>query len=66
MSRGRRWAIALVAIVLGALLVVQLPPVRTVLITASIVPEMLDLGFDPLGALAGEPDPGDGHVRLAG
>lgn len=34
---------------------IQLPPVRTVLITATLVPEMLDMGVQPLSAVSGEP-----------
>ena len=48
-------AIAATAIALAILIVLQLPPVRTVLITASLVPQMLDLGFAPLSAVTAEP-----------
>jgi dienelactone hydrolase len=54
-SRGRRLAIAITGFVLVIMLIVQLPPVRTVLITASLVPQMLDLGFAPLSAVTQEP-----------
>ena len=54
-SRGRRWATAAIAIVLGALVIAQLPPVRTALITAALVPEMLDLGIAPLSAVTNAP-----------
>ncbi len=37
------------------LLVAQLPPVRTTLITAALVPEMLDMGASPLAVLTDEP-----------
>lgn len=54
-SRPRRWAIRLTAAALLALLIAQLPPVRTVLITAALVPEMLDIGVAPLSAVTSAP-----------
>lgn len=54
-SRGRRLAIALTAIALATLLVAHLPPVRTALITAALVPEMLDIGVQPLSMVSGTP-----------
>ena len=40
---------------LGALVIAQLLPVRTVLITAALVPEMLDMGIAPLSGLTNAP-----------
>src|SRR4051812_22295897 len=55
MSRGRRRAIKFAVAALVILVVVQLPPVRSVLITAALVPEMIDIGVDPLAAVTSEP-----------
>jgi dienelactone hydrolase len=54
-SHWRRRAIVLTAGVLIVLVVAQLPPVRSVLITAALVPEMMDMGIEPLSAVTSEP-----------
>jgi pimeloyl-ACP methyl ester carboxylesterase len=54
-SRARRRAIRVTGALLLILVVAQLPPVRTVLITASLVPQLVDLGFQPLSAVTGAP-----------
>jgi pimeloyl-ACP methyl ester carboxylesterase len=54
-SRGRRRAIRATASLLLVLIVAQLPPVRTVLITASLVPQLVDVGVQPLSLVTAEP-----------
>jgi dienelactone hydrolase len=55
--RNRRTAaVAIVAAVLvAALAIPRLPPVRTAALTIGLVPQMLDLGFSPLSLVTGKP-----------